>query len=64
MRPLSSWLESSSAASAERLLEAPAEGRLERDGEQLGRAGRSTRRRRRDADEVVAECLNVPIDSA
>ena len=47
---------------AERLLEAPAEGRLERDGEQLGRAGRRLVADGCDADEIVAECLDVPID--
>ena len=47
---------------AERLEEAPAEGRLERDREQLRRAGGRLVADRRHTGEVLAERLDVTVD--
>ena len=47
---------------AQRLEQAPADGRLERDREQLGRAGGRLVADRRDAGEVFAERLDVAVN--
>ena len=47
---------------AERLEEAPADGRLERDREELGRAGRRLVADRRHAGEVLTERLDIAVD--
>ena len=55
-------VETSSAASPSDLLEAPGEGGLERDREQLGRVGGGLVTESRDAGEVFAERLDVTVD--
>ena len=47
---------------AERLEEAPADGRLECDREELGRAGRRLVADRRHAGEVLPERLDIAVD--
>ena len=47
---------------AERLEEAPADGGLECDREELGRAGGRLVADRRYAGEVFAECLDIAVD--
>ena len=47
---------------AERLLEAPAEGRLECDREELRRPCGRLVTESRDAREVLTDCLDVPVD--
>ena len=62
MRPLVELAGELERRLAERLVEAPAEGGLERDREELGRAGGRLVADRRDAGEVFAERLDIAVD--